>query len=349
MKKSLSFLLVFITAIFTTISSYAQELKPYQDTELCCYVRVGGTYAFQDWAIETSYKIEDETIATIDEYGVIHGIAPGETTMDVVVFDEQYAHWYRGGYSFDQKICVYEADSVLTLGSNLVEEFATFTPDESGYYSFTGEWDLITVSDGIAEYYPSADFRDDMEYYPKPDCYLKAGVTYTVRTSDYDAIDFRPVAKVIIKKTVPKISSLKEKNGAVKIDVKNTFCNRYGDVVLSVLRRTADTDFEIIGYLDTLDRKYSAFLDTDVVPGETYIYTLRLVDGVNGSEFLSGFDEKGKSIAFSGSGADSDIVAPETGDNADPRMLAFLCILSGAVILCLSRKKEENLDFTNKT
>ncbi len=202
MKKLLTVLLILVFAVSAAFSAQAQELEPFQVTDPCCYIQVGGTYEFQLWDTETSYKIADETIATIDESGVIHGLKNGHTTMDVVVFDEKFASWVAGGYSFTQEIEVYTVNTVMTLGDNIIENSATFTPDESGYYSFTGS-DFIKIKGGTVEHCAAADFHDDPEYVPTPVCYLQAGVVYTVTATNYDETYLGPPHVMIAKSTEP--------------------------------------------------------------------------------------------------------------------------------------------------
>ena len=202
MKKFLTVLLAVVFAVSAAFSAQAQELKPFQVTDPCCYVQVGDTYEFQQWDTETSYVIADETIATIDENGIIHGLKNGHTTMDVVVFDEQFASWVAGGYSFTQEIEVYTVTTVMTLGDNIIENSATFTPDESGYYAFTGS-DFIKIKGGTVEHCAAADFHDDTEYEPTPVCYLQAGVAYTVTAANYDETYLGPLHVMIEKSTEP--------------------------------------------------------------------------------------------------------------------------------------------------
>ena len=321
MKKISSVVLAIVLVFCAVLPAFAQELEPYQDTEQCCYVLVGGTYDYQQWDFKTSYKVQDESIATVDENGVIHGLKAGSTSIHVVVFDEKYSSWFEGGYSFDQDICVYEPASVLSLGSNIVEGSATFTPEESGYYSFKGNADMITVSDGAAvEYHPSALYHDDTEYFPMPDCYLEAGVPYTVSVENYD--DSNPPAyfTVTIKKSVPVIVSALRENDAVELYVEDTFLNDIGDIVFCILRKTADSDYEIIGYLDATDNLTEPtlpFMDADVAEDETYIYTVKMVDAVDGTEFLSDYLENGVTVTPGEEETDEPVDEPDDIDD-DP-------------------------------
>jgi len=200
MKKLFSVVFVLVFVFCASFSAQAIELKPFQDTDPCCYVEAGGTCEFQTWDTETSYTIADETIATIDENGVLHGLKAGHTTMDVVVFDEEFADWIAGGYSFTQDIEVYAAATALSLGENTIKNTAPFTPDESGYYSFTG-CDMIHITGGTVDHWAAANYHDDTEYVAAPTCYLEAGVTYTVSASNYDETYITPVVTVTIAKS----------------------------------------------------------------------------------------------------------------------------------------------------
>lgn len=346
MKKLLSVMFAFMLAFSAAVFARAQELKPFEVTEPC-YVRAGGTFDFQTWDTETSYQVEDETVATVDKNGVVHGIRPGVTVMNVVVYDEKYVGWAAGGYSFSEDITVYDVDTVLSEGENSVENSAVFTPDEDGYYSFTGNCDLITVSDGSIKYSPAVDFHDDTEYSPTPDCCLKAGVAYTVSTANYDETYDIPVANVKIEKSIPVIISAAEKNGAAEITVSSTFVNKYGGTVFAILRKTSDSDFETVGYVTVSkysDEKTVVFTDSNVEPGTTYTYTVRMVDKTGGSDFLSGFDKTGKTVKITANTSvpdetHTDSVSPDTG-SSENLLFVFLPVMLAAVVLIAFFKKK---------
>ncbi|MCQ2449962.1 MAG: Ig-like domain-containing protein [Clostridia bacterium] len=336
MKKISAILLIFVLTFSMAITACAQSADNYETYD--CHVKVGGTQEFQTWDVPTKYTVADESIATVDENGVVHGKKVGHTTVDVVIYDEDYASWIAGGYSFTEDIYVYQPVSEMSFGKNCIEGSATFTPTESGYYSFTGNADHIIVSAGSVKYWPSANYHDIIDYYPMSDIYLKGGVTYTVTANNYDESFDMPDFNITVKKSISAPLSVKKVGSGVEISVENTYNNKYGKTVYAVLRKTAGSDWENVGYITQKDQRVLTFTDTSVSAGTEYTYTVGMVDEVGNTTYLCEFDTVGKGVV-----AATPVLSPKTGDTEN--IIPFICaamffgMILGVFILGIKMRK----------
>lgn len=87
--------------------------------------------------------------------------------------------------------------------------------------------------------------------------------------------------------TAPTLKKASVCNGYVKVSWKKTeTADKY-----RVYRKTASTDWK---YLDTVSKEYSTFKDETVKNGESYIYTVRAIDG----KYKSGYDRAGVTAKY---------------------------------------------------
>ncbi len=87
--------------------------------------------------------------------------------------------------------------------------------------------------------------------------------------------------------TAPILTKASVCNGYVKVSWEKTkTADKY-----RVYRKTISTDWK---YLDTVSKKYSTFKDETAKNGESYIYTVRAIDG----EYKSGYDRNGVAAKY---------------------------------------------------